>query len=144
MENLQFFPLYDRLIVRPADTSGRTKSGLFIPEIAKANKLIGRGEVIAVGAGRVTMEGRIAPLMCKVGDLAIYARQQGQPIPWGPDEEEVLVLREPDVLGVYRADTSLAAFVRHLNSTAPDDPEHDEETELPLYDEPHPALPGES
>lgn len=106
MQNLIFLPIYDRIIVRPADTHGKTKGGLFIPEIAKANKLIGRGEVIAVGAGRITMEGRVAPLMVRVGDLAIYAKQQAQPIPWGPDDEECHVLREPDVLGVYRADES--------------------------------------
>ena len=108
MQALVFCPLYDRIIVRPADEHGKTRSGLWIPEVAKANKLIGRGEIIAVGGGRITMEGRVAPLMCRVGDLAIYTKQQAQPIPWGPEEEEVHVLREPEILGVYRADEAVS------------------------------------
>jgi chaperonin GroES len=89
-------PLYDRCLVRPLSEGGQTKSGLFVPEVAKKNAPYARGEVIAVGVGRVTFEGKQAPMLVKVGDLVLYDRKAGTFLPLG--DEEVVMLREPEIL----------------------------------------------
>jgi chaperonin GroES len=97
MMKFRIHPLYDRVVVKPTDDEGMTESGLFIPEVARQNKLLGRGEVQAVGTGRVTLEGKVCPLVVKPGDLVIYDRKAAMPIPWG--ETEAVLLREPEIFG---------------------------------------------
>jgi len=94
-------PLYDRLLVRPLDENGRTKGGLYVPEVAKQNKQWARGEVMAAGAGRVNMNGDVAPMLLKVGDLVLYPRAAGSAIPLGDEDDGApfILIREPDVLG---------------------------------------------
>ncbi len=88
-----FAPLFDRVVVRNCDDNGKTRGGLFIPEIARGAS--------PIGTGRVNAEGKVLPLAVKVGDAVWYDRKAGQVIPWGDDEdEEVILLREPEILGV--------------------------------------------
>jgi chaperonin GroES len=89
-------PLYDRVLVRPLSEGGKTKSGLFVPEVAKGNVPYARGEVIAVGIGRVTFEGKQAPMLVKVGDLVLYDRKAGTFLPY--QDDEVVMIREPEIL----------------------------------------------
>jgi chaperonin GroES len=97
MMKFKIHPLYDRVVVMPADDDGRTAGGLYIPDIAHATKLLARGEVQATGTGRVTLEGKTCPLTVKPGDLVIYDRKAAVPIPWG--DGEAVLLREPEIFG---------------------------------------------
>lgn len=99
-KGMSFHPLYDRVLIRKADSSGRTKGGLFIPEVAsESHQPLSRGEVIAVGHGRPTEHG-IIPLQVKVGDLVYYDRKAATEIPWEGDlDGNVVVLQERAILG---------------------------------------------
>jgi chaperonin GroES len=95
---MKLTPLYDRVIVRNIEDSARTKAGLYVPDIARGNVPYARGEVVAVGAGRVAMDGTVAPLTVKVGDAVIYDRKAGVDMPL--DDEEVVLLREPEIIAI--------------------------------------------
>lgn len=95
--SIKLQPLGDRLIVRAIDEEQTTASGLVLPDTAKEKPQ--KGEVLAVGAGRWDDEGenRI-PLDVKVGDEVLYSKYGGTEIK--VDGEELLVLRESDVLAI--------------------------------------------
>lgn len=87
-------PLADRVVVKPMEREGKTKSGIYLPDIAKEKPQ--EGKVIAVGPGRISEDGtRIAPDV-KVGDIVIYAKYGGTEIKI--DDEELIILRESDIL----------------------------------------------
>jgi chaperonin GroES len=84
----------DRLVVKPIEREETTKSGIFLPDTVKEKPQ--EGEVIAVGPGRVTEEGKRIPMDVKKGDRVIYAKYGGAEIKI--DEEELIILRESDIL----------------------------------------------
>lgn len=89
-------PLRDRLIVRRLEEEEKTKGGIIIPDSAKEKPL--SGEVVAVGNGKVLEDGRVVPLEVKAGDKVLFGKYAGSEIK--VDGEELLMLREEDVLGV--------------------------------------------
>lgn len=89
-------PLGDRLVVKPADREETTASGLVLPDTAAEKPQ--QGTVIAVGPGQVTEEGKTLPIEVNKGDTVIYARFAGTE--YSLDDQEVLILRESDVLAV--------------------------------------------
>ena len=91
-EKLQ--PLADRLVVRPIEREEKTKTGIYLPDTAKEKPQ--EGEVIAVGPGRLTDEGKRIAMDIKVGDIVIYSKYGGTEIKL--NDEEVLILRESDIL----------------------------------------------
>ena len=91
-EELQ--PLADRLVVKPTQKDEMTKSGIFIPDTAKEKPQ--EGEVIAVGPGKMTDEGKRIPMDLKVGDSVIYSKYGGSEIKI--DNVEMIILRESDIL----------------------------------------------
>lgn len=96
-------PIYDRILVLPVPEGSLSKGGLLIPSIAKASSPFQYGDVIAVGTGRVNLEGKIIPLTVKVGDVCMYIRKAGALVPVtdesGDDIPHVLI-REPDILAI--------------------------------------------
>jgi len=90
--NLQ--PLADRVIVKPVEKEEVTKGGLVIPDTAKEKPQ--EGEVIAVGPGRLSEDGKRIPIDVKKGDRVIYARFAGTELRY--DDVDYLVLRETDIL----------------------------------------------
>jgi chaperonin GroES len=87
-------PLGDRVVVKPLPKEEVTKSGIVLPDTAKEKP--SEGEIIAVGLGRMTDEGkRIAPEV-KVGDKVIYAKYAGTEIK--VDGQELVIVRESDIL----------------------------------------------
>jgi len=90
--NLQ--PLADRLVVKPIQKEEKTKGGIILPDTAKEKPQ--EGEVIAVGPGRVTDDGKRIAMDVKVGDRVIYSKYGGTEIKI--DDEELIILRESDVL----------------------------------------------
>lgn len=89
-------PLQDRLIVKRLEGEEKTKGGIIIPDTAKEKPL--EGEVKAVGNGKVLEDGKVRPLDIKVGDRVLFSKYAGTEIKI--DGEELLMLREDDVLGV--------------------------------------------
>jgi chaperonin GroES len=87
-------PLADRLVVKPIQKEEMTKGGIYLPDTAKEKPQ--EGEVVAVGPGRMTDEGKRIPLDLKVGDRVIYSKYGGSEIKI--DDVEMIILRESDIL----------------------------------------------
>ena len=87
-------PLADRVVVRPIEKEEVTKGGIFLPETAKEKPQ--EGEVLAVGQGRLSEDGKRIPMDVKVGDIVVYARYGGTEIK--VDDDKLMILRESDIL----------------------------------------------
>jgi chaperonin GroES len=92
--SIKLKPLGDRLIVRAIDEEETTASGLVLPDTAKEKPQ--RGEVLAVGDGKLEDDGKRIPLDVAAGDTVLYSKYGGTEIK--VDGEDLLVLRESDVL----------------------------------------------
>jgi len=89
-------PLQDRVLVKREVSEERTKGGIIIPDTAKEKPIEGR--VVAVGAGKVSEDGKVRPLDLKAGDKILFGKYSGTEVKI--DGEEHLILREEDILGV--------------------------------------------
>lgn len=90
-------PLHDRVIIRRIDdASDKTAGGLFIPDTAKEKPQ--EGEVIAAGAGKFKEDGSRQALDVKEGDRVLFGKYSGSEIKI--DGEELLIMREDEVLGI--------------------------------------------
>lgn len=89
-------PLHDRVLVKRIEEETRTQGGIIIPDTAKEKPI--KGEVIAVGEGRVLDNGQKVPVSVKVGDKVIFSKYAGTEIKI--EGEEHLIMREDDILGV--------------------------------------------
>jgi len=89
-------PLYDRVIVRPSEPEEVTKGGIIIPDTAKEKPI--QGEIVAVGNGKVTEDGKVLPLRVKVGDKVLYGKYAGTEIKI--DGEDYLIMRESDIFAI--------------------------------------------
>lgn len=89
-------PLHDRVVVKRMEEERTTPGGIVIPDSA-AEKPI-RGEVVAVGTGKRLDSGEVRPLDVKVGDKVLFGKFAGTEVKLG--EDEVLVMREDDVMAV--------------------------------------------
>jgi chaperonin GroES len=89
-------PLYDRLLIRRLEEKETAKGGIIIPDTAKEKPQ--QGEVLAVGNGRVLDNGQKVAVDVKVGDRILFGKYSGSDIKM--DGEEVLILREDEVLAV--------------------------------------------
>ena len=89
-------PMADRLVVRPIEKEEVTKGGILIPDTVKEKPQ--EGEIIAVGPGRLSDDGKRIAMDVKVGDHVIYAKYGGSEIKL--DGEELIILRESDILAV--------------------------------------------
>ncbi len=87
-------PLADRVLVKPIEREEKTKSGIYLPDTAKEKPQ--EGEVLAVGPGKMSDDGKRVPLDLKVGDHVIYAKYGGTEIK--VDGEDLIFLRESDIL----------------------------------------------
>jgi chaperonin GroES len=87
-------PLADRVVVKPVEKEEKTKSGIILPDTAKEKPQ--EGEVIAVGPGKMTDDGKRIPMDLKVGDRVIYSKYGGSEIKI--DDVEMIILRESDIL----------------------------------------------
>ena len=89
-------PLQDRLIVKRIAEEEKTKGGIIIPDTAKEKPQEGR--VIAVGKGKINEDGKVTPLDVKAGDRVLFGKYSGTEIKI--DGEELLIMREEEVLGI--------------------------------------------
>ena len=89
-------PLHDRIIVKRLEEERKTASGIVIPDTAAEKP--DQGEVLAVGNGKILEDGKVRALQVKVGDKILFGNSSGQTVK--VQGEEVLVIREQDVMGV--------------------------------------------
>jgi chaperonin GroES len=89
-------PLHDRVIVRRLEEERKSPGGIVIPDTAKEKPV--HGEVIAVGHGKILEDGKVRPLDVKVGDKILFGKYSGTEVKVG--NEELLVMREEDIMGV--------------------------------------------
>jgi chaperonin GroES len=89
-------PLHDRVIVKRLDNERKTASGIVIPENAAEKP--DQGEVVAVGPGKKDDNGKLIAMDLKVGDRILFGKYSGQTVK--VEGEELLVMREEDIMGV--------------------------------------------
>jgi chaperonin GroES len=100
---MKFRPLHDRVVVRRLDAEEKTTGGIIIPDTAKEKPM--EGEVIAVGPGARNEQGQIVALDVKSGDRILFGKWSGTEVKI--DGEELLIMKESDVMGVLDVKTPL-------------------------------------
>lgn len=96
MASTNFRPLHDRVVVRRVESEAKTKGGIIIPDTAKEKPQ--EGEIVAVGSGARDESGKIVALDVKVGDRILFGKWSGTEVKI--DGEDLLIMKESDVLGV--------------------------------------------
>ncbi|MBX2881363.1 MAG: co-chaperone GroES [Granulosicoccus sp.] len=90
-------PLHDRVVVKRMEEERTSAGGIVIPDSATEKPV--RGEVLSIGKGKIAENGDVRPLDLKVGDQVLFGKYSGTEIKI--DGEEVLVMREDDIMGVF-------------------------------------------
>ena len=93
---MKFRPLHDRVVVRRLEGEQKTAGGIIIPDTAKEKPQ--EGEIIAVGPGGRDESGKLIPIDLKVGDRILFGKWSGTEVKI--DGEELLIMKESDVMGV--------------------------------------------
>src|SRR5437764_7950545 len=96
MAKSKFRPLHDRVVVKRIDAEDKTKGGIIIPDTAQEKP--SQGEVVAVGPGGRDESGKIIKPELKTGDRGLFGKWSGTEVKL--DGEELLIMKEPDFLGV--------------------------------------------
>ena len=89
-------PLHDRILVKRLEEEEKTKGGIIIPDSAKEKPM--EGEIVAVGPGKMTDDGKRIAMDVKAGDRVLYSKYGGTEVKI--EGEEHLILREDDILGI--------------------------------------------
>jgi chaperonin GroES len=89
-------PLADRVVVKPSQAEEKTKGGIIVPDTAKEKPVW--GEVVAVGPGRVSDDGKLVPMEVKAGDRVLYGKYSGTEVT--VDGDELLIMRESDIFAI--------------------------------------------
>ena len=104
---MKFRPLHDRVVVRRLEEEEKTAGGIIIPDTAKEKPQ--EGEVVAVGPGARDEKGVIQPLDLKAGDRVLFGKWSGTEVKI--DGEELMIMKESDVMGVIEGKPSKAKKV---------------------------------
>jgi chaperonin GroES len=102
---MTFRPLHDRVLIERVEEKESVKGGIVIPDMAKEKPQ--EGQVVAVGTGKKEKDGKVIPLDVKVGDRILFGKYSGTEIKI--DNEDYLILREEEVLGVIESAKHSAA-----------------------------------
>jgi chaperonin GroES len=103
--NMKFRPLHDRVVVRRLEEDTKTAGGIIIPDTAKEKPM--QGEVVAVGPGARNEKGEVVPPDVKAGDRVLFGKWSGTEVKI--DGEELLIMKESDILGVIEGKASVKA-----------------------------------
>jgi len=93
---MSFRPLHDRVLVRRVEAEEKTAGGIIIPDSAKEKPA--EGEIVAVGSGARSEDGKVTPLDVKQGDRVLFGKWSGTEVT--VNGEELLIMKESDILGV--------------------------------------------
>ena len=102
-------PLHDRVVIRRIEEAETTRGGIIIPDSAKDKPQ--EGEIVAVGRGKVSEEGKVLPLNVKEGDRVLFGKYAGTEVKI--DGEELLIMREEEVLGILSGARSEKKHDKH-------------------------------
>jgi len=102
---MKFRPLHDRVLVKRVEEEAKTRGGIIIPDTAKEKPM--QGEVLAVGPGARDERGELVPLDVKPGDRILFGKWSGTEVRM--DGEELLIMKESDVMGVVEEGAALKA-----------------------------------
>ncbi len=91
-------PLGDRVLVKRLEAEEKTKGGIVLPDSAKEKPQ--KGEIVAVGKGRLLESGKVEPLEVKEGDKVLFGKYAGNEITY--KEDEYLILKEEDILAIIK------------------------------------------
>jgi len=100
---MHFRPLHDRVVVRRIEAEEKTSGGIIIPDTAKEKPQ--EGEVVAVGPGGRDDAGRLVALSVTAGDRVLFGKWSGTEVKI--DGEELLIMKESDILGVVETPADL-------------------------------------
>ena len=89
-------PLPDRVVIKRMDEEKTSPGGIVIPDRATEKPV--KGEVIAVGNGKISDDGKSTPLDVKVGDIVLFGKYSGTEVKL--DSDELVVMREDDIMAV--------------------------------------------
>jgi len=96
MAKLKFRPLHDRVVVKRIAAEEKTKGGIIIPDTAKEKPQ--EGEIVAVGPGGRDDKGKLIAMGVKAGDRILFGKWSGTEVKL--DGEELLIMKESDIMGV--------------------------------------------
>jgi len=89
-------PLHDRVIIKRLEAETKSAGGIVIPDSATEKPI--KGEVVAIGTGKILEDGKVRPLAVKAGDKVLFGKYSGTEIKM--DGQELLVMREEDLMAV--------------------------------------------
>ena len=98
-----FRPLHDRVLVRRVEAEEKTAGGIIIPDTAKEKPQ--EGEVISVGSGARSEDGKVTPLDVKAGDRILFGKWSGTEVRL--EGEDLLIMKESDILGVIEGSAEI-------------------------------------
>ena len=101
---MNFRPLHDRILIKRIEEKETAKGGIIIPDTAKEKPQ--EGEVVAVGNGKKEKDGQVVLLDVQAGDRILFGKYSGTEIKI--DNEEYLILREEEVLGIIEGKAATA------------------------------------
>jgi chaperonin GroES len=96
---MKFRPLHDRVLVRRVEEDSKTAGGIIIPDTAQEKP--SEGEVVAAGAGAKAEDGKVTPVDVKKGDRILFGKWSGTEVK--VDGEELLIMKESDIMGIIEA-----------------------------------------
>ncbi len=89
-------PLFDNVLIKPVEPETKTTSGIILPDTAKDKPQI--GEIKAVGKGKTDKDGKLVPMIVKVGQKVLYKKWGGSEVKMGT--EEWMLIGQEDILGI--------------------------------------------
>ena len=95
---MKFRPLHDRVLIKVLDSEEKTAGGIIIPDTAKEKPQ--EGEVVAVGPGSKSEEGKISPMDVKIGDIVLFGKWSGTEVKI--DGKEYLIMKEDEILLIVK------------------------------------------
>ena len=96
---MKFRPLHDRVLIEVLGSEEKTAGGIIIPDTAKEKPQ--EGEVVAVGPGAKSDEGKVSPMDVKVGDIVLFGKWSGTDVKI--DGKEYSIMKESDIMGVSKS-----------------------------------------
>jgi chaperonin GroES len=104
---MKFRPLHDRVVIRRVEQEAKTAGGIIIPDTAKEKPQ--EGEIVAVGPGARDEQGKLQPLDVKAGDRVLFGKWSGSEVKL--DGEELIIMKESDIMGIIEGKPSKAKKV---------------------------------
>ena len=93
---MKFKPLQDRVVVRRLESDEKSAGGIIIPDTAKEKP--SEGEIVAVGPGELTEDGKLKPMNVKQGDKVLFGKWSGTEVKL--DGMDLLIMKESDIMGI--------------------------------------------